>query len=67
MEVPDSSRGEVRDSVRVCWAPLSEGHVTSPDSFRSGRRVQTVVCRQNSNGSSAEPVLSRVTGPTVLL
>ena len=42
MEVPDSSRGEVRDSVRVCWAPLSEGYVTSPDPFPCGRRVWMV-------------------------
>ena len=45
--------------VRVC-TPESPGdtwRTRSPD----GR------CRQNSNGSSAEPVLSRVAGPTVLL
>ena len=42
VEVPDPLRGEVRDSVRARWAPLSEGHVTSPDPFPSGRRVRMV-------------------------
>jgi len=42
VEVPDPPRGEVRDSVRVCRAPLSEGYVTSPDPFPSERRVRLV-------------------------
>ena len=44
--------GKTRDVAR----PLPQWEV-NPD----GR------CRQNSNGSSAEPVLSRVAGPKVLL
>jgi len=39
VEVPDPSRGEVRDSGCVCCASLLEGHVASPDPFLSRRRV----------------------------
>ena len=44
VEVPDPSRGEVRDSGCVCCASLLEGHVASPDPFPSRRWVRGHTC-----------------------
>ena len=75
MEVPDPSRGEVRDSGCVCCASLLEGHVASPDPFPSRRRVRGHTCDEVESGrpelagwygSSVEHIASRVVNPTVL-
>ena len=44
VEVPDPSRGQVRDPGCVCCASLLEGHVASPDPFLSRRRVRGHTC-----------------------
>ena len=44
MEVPDPSRGQVRDPGCVCCASLLEGYVASPDPFLSRRRVRGHTC-----------------------
>jgi hypothetical protein len=55
------------DSIRAYRAPLPEGHVMSPNPFPSERRVRLVGVGRIVLGSSAEPVLSCIAGPTVLL
>ena len=47
--------------------PFSEGCVTSPDPLPQREAGPVGRCRHNSNGNSAEPVLSCVVCPTVLL
>ena len=50
VEVPDLSRGEVRDSGCVCCASLLEGYVASPDPFLSRRRVRGHTCDEVESG-----------------
>ena len=44
VEVPDPSRGEVRDSGCECRASFLVGHVVTPDPFPSRRRVRGHTC-----------------------
>ena len=50
VEVPDLSRGQVRDSGCVCCASLLEGHAASPDPFPSRRRVRGHTCDEVESG-----------------
>ena len=50
VEVPDPSRGEVRDSGCVCCASLLEGHVVSPEPFPSRRWVRGHACDEVESG-----------------
>ena len=50
VEVPEPSRGQVRDSGCVCYASLLEGYVASPDPFLSKRRVRGHTCDEVESG-----------------
>ena len=50
MEVPDPSKGEVRDPGCVCCASLLEGHVASPDPFPTRGWVRDHACDEVESG-----------------
>ena len=50
VEVPDPSRGEVRDSGCECWASLFRGHVETPDPIPSRGPVRGYTCGEVEYG-----------------